>query len=439
MMYIRPSGIYLVHLLEHWRQVHGRQLAANGSPILDFDPSSTYEPIDLGLANLNDASVPAVKNIDNSPNFVANASHFLGSNMPLRSSMSSSWKHVKARGGSIKLDPFVDPSSVPPYTLLTGPPGIGKSALLQYAVAYARANGWIALAIPDAWQVMRRGLVLVKSKRRPGFVDQHDLALKLLREIRSGSQGELLARIPQRGKYASFRYLPRALDVTVSASREALRRAEEEEKSKLRAQAEAGGTAWDPNTFVSKYEDESDTSIDRTKFTLADMADWGLAHPSSATDALLDLISELRSVTEFPVLIAIDGHNLMYEETPYPMDGKNILPENLSIPSTFQVIGKNGFKEESKMARGLVLATVTQRHGRPMRMFSVANVFRDYRLPIPEATREEIHSQLLHYHTSQRFLMVQAPGSVDAFAVEYYRTLCSGRPREIFSAAMYQA
>ena len=28
-------------------------------------------------------------------------------------------------------------------------------------------------------------------------------------------------------------------------------------------------------------------------------------------------------------------------------------------------------------------------------------------------------------------------GSVDAFAVEYYRTLCSGLPREVFKAAMF--
>ena len=90
------------------------------------------------------------------------------------------------------------------------------------------------------------------------------------------------------------------------------------------------------------------------------------------------------------------------------------------------------------MRRGLFLATVTQRHGRPMRMFAEADVRRAYRLPVPEATREEVHAQLQHYHRSQRLLMVQAPGSVDAFAVEYYRTLCSGRPREIFQAAMYQ-
>ena len=440
-MLVRPTGVYLVHLLEHWRQVRGRELAAAGAPVLDVDASAPYQPPDLGLAAFSPAAAPAPASAPApapapTPSAPAPAAaapaRYLGSSTPARRP-SPSW-----REGRVPLDPFAAPASaMPPYTLLTGPPGVGKSALLQYAVAYARANGWIALFVPDAWAMMRAGLVLVKSRRRPGQVDQHDVAARLLRELRSGAQGALLARVPQRGRYAAFRYLPAAADGAVSAAREALRRAEEEERARLRAQADAGGVAWDPASYKSKYEDETDTAVDRSTFTLADMADWGLAHPAAATDTLIDLLAELRACTEFPVLLAIDGHNLFYEHTPYPMDGATLPAERLSIAAALQCLGPTGFKPDHALARGLVLATVTQRHAAPMRMFAVADVKRAYRLPVPEATREEVHAQLAHYQRSQRFLMVQQPDAVDAFAVEYYRTLCSGRPRDIFRAAMY--
>jgi hypothetical protein len=90
------------------------------------------------------------------------------------------------------------------------------------------------------------------------------------------------------------------------------------------------------------------------------------------------------------------------------------------------------------MARGLYLTTVTQKHSKPMRMFAVANVSETARLRVPEATREEIHSQLKHYAASKGFLMLPTEDSVDAFAVEYYKTISSGRFREVLHAATLQ-
>ena len=143
-MLVRPTGVYLVHRLEHWRQTRGRELAAAGEPVLDLDASTPYQPPDLGLGgeptSANSAGAAATVSdakVDQSSRAPAReGTRFLGSAEPLRRP-SPSW-----RSGSVRLDPF-SPSvpPPPPYTLLTGPPGIGKSALLQYAVAYARANG----------------------------------------------------------------------------------------------------------------------------------------------------------------------------------------------------------------------------------------------------------------------------------------------------------
>jgi hypothetical protein len=72
--------------------------------------------------------------------------------------------------------------------------------------------------------------------------------------------------------------------------------------------------------------------------------EWGVAHPTGATDTFVDLLSELRQVTEFPVMVAIDGFNLLYDPTEYPQDGKLLMPEQLSVPSALQFLGPAGFR-----------------------------------------------------------------------------------------------
>jgi hypothetical protein len=161
-----------------------------------------------------------------------------------------------------------------PFRLLTGPIGVGKSGILTYVVAYARMNNWLTLVIPDSWKVMHEGLVLARSHRRPGFVDQHDISWAILKVYNYSyvysrissryltlyvelqhmleAQGELLAAVPQKGVYASFRYLPRELDATVTAQRDKARAVEEEEKRRLKAEADAAGKAWDAASYKSK-------------------------------------------------------------------------------------------------------------------------------------------------------------------------------------------
>ncbi len=222
------------------------------------------------------------------------------------------------------------------------------------------------------------------------------------------SQGALLANVPQRHKYPTHRYLPPALDKTVSAERNRMRDAEERDKGRLKAQAEAAGKSWDPASFVSKYEDESDMAIDRSTFTLRDMVTWGVAHPANATDALLDLIEELRVTTEYPVLVAVDGLNLLYGPTPYPEAGSGELlpPERLSIPAAFQCVGPDGFKASFAMKRGLWLASVSWKHSQEMRMFETATVRDRFRVPVGTLSRQEVYSTLAYYAQTKSFMML---------------------------------
>ena len=96
-------------------------------------------------------------------------------------------------------------------------------------------------------------------------------------------------------------------------------------------------------------------------------------------------------------------------------------------------------RDSFALARGMFLTSVTERAGKKLRMFEVANVKLTYRLRVPELTRQEVHSQLAHYATTGRFMMLNDLSMVDAFAVEYYRTLASGVPREVFLNALFHA
>lgn len=67
---------------------------------------------------------------------------------------------------------------------------------------------------------------------------------------------------------------------------------------------------------------------------------------AAASDTLLDLLAELRSVTEVPVLVAVDSINSLYETSVYPEEGSGeLLPgHRLSVPAAFQCFGEEGFK-----------------------------------------------------------------------------------------------
>ena len=292
--------------------------------------------------------------------------------------------------------------------VLTGQRGIGKSGLLTYAVHYARLNNWITVVVPDCFSIVYLGKVMAPSRLRPGCFDQNDKALELLRAILR-SNGDRLQRVPQRGRYASYRYLPAALDAVVSREREALHAAESTAVATLKAQLDAEGKPWDPSLFKSKYEDESDDARDRAGFTLHDMVAWGMRHPAAATDALVALLAELRSVTEFPVLVAVDGVNHLYEQGPHAMAGDDVPPQALSLQRALHCLGPEGFSAATHgMARGLWLCAVSHKHTEDMSaMFTAANVRNFYRVPVPRLTRQELHSQLRHYKESGNLFMLQ--------------------------------
>ena len=205
---------------------------------------------------------------------------------------------------------------------------------------------------------------------------------------------------------------------------------------------------------------------------------WGINHPASATDAFAALLVELRLVTEYPVLIAVDGINHLYEQGPHAFDDKDVPPERLTLQAALQCLGPSGFKEEFAMARGVWLCAVSHKHSLNVgAMFAdKADVKNRYRLPVPRLTRQEVCSQLRHYRdTGKLFMLEGAWGGtcgaaspprrrkppnptrprprphthtarahptagvkeIDPFLVEYFRTMSGGVPGEMLKCSLF--
>jgi len=247
-----------------------------------------------------------------------------------------------------------------------------------------------------------------------------------------------LAQLPQTGLYAKNRYLPPEQDAIAIADYEARIQAELERRRRLKAESESQGKRWDASALPSSLPEESSTDINRETFTLADMVQWGITHPSEATDTLLDFKKELSLVTKFPVMIAVDAIDALYEPvSKYPWHGEFLHPSKLSLLDAFRVVDETGhIRPEHKVKKGIVLAAVTNHYTNIPSLFESIPVPKSQQIAVTPLTRTQTHGLLAYLQSTEAFMMLSSGQEVDSMAVEYYRTLCSGRPGEVVQAAM---
>jgi hypothetical protein len=325
-----------------------------------------------------------------------------------------------------------------PFRLLTGPRGIGKSAVMLYALAHARRTGWLTVFVPSMFRIMRQGEVLRASRTQEGFLDQPDLALEMLQHLLR-NHADLLADVPQRGTYPRDRFLSAEDDALVSKEKADLRVKERHEKAGLKASAESTGKQWDPSSYSSRIPELiAADSVDRPALgaTLADMVAWGVANPPHATECMVATLTELRQCTEHPVFIAIDGFNWAYEKTEYWWDSKVVPPQRVSLAAPLRFLTPGGFSEEHLLERGFVLTADTFTHSFSASMYDEVRFPQYTHVEIEPLSRDAIHSQLLHYHFSGNYPEVASRLSVDSHAVDFYRTMSAGNPAEVARAAM---
>lgn len=204
------------------------------------------------------------------------------------------------------------------YTILNGPMGCGKSALLNPIVHFARLNGWLVLYVPDGkdWAGFPRkksGIekMLSYSKVNETWFGQPYLATNWITALMK-AHGDKLEKI-----HLKTEFTVRDVDP-------------------------------DKPTYTSSPE-----------HTLKTLLDYALQHPQQASDCIWYLRQEISAVTEYPVLIVVDGVNAIRGHSKYgdPIDpyifAPNLDTSRLVLTRAFQEYRNHG------LANGLYVGAMS--------------------------------------------------------------------------------
>ncbi|PRP83277.1 polymorphic outer membrane protein [Planoprotostelium fungivorum] len=197
--------------------------------------------------------------------------------------------------------------------LMDGPVGAGKSCALLSTVLWARQNGWIVIYIPEVIKLLHGGNYIEDSKFSPGSFDQPELSAELAKQVLTAHKEQL-------------------------------------SKLELKTTPQLEG-------FKGK--------------TLENLLTFA-ASPNNILEAgaaMYHFRRELNLVTEYPVLIALDGINSLYEPSIFADKNKmrqisfqRLRASGLTLAQTFLDW------EKPNLVNGTVVA-VTTRH-RDVRVFS---------------------------------------------------------------------
>ena len=272
-----------------------------------------------------------------------------------------------------------------PFTLITGRRHAGKSATLSHIVDYAKSNNWVTLFMPRMHDLLHKTGYMEPSLRRPGFFDQVDAAKALLQQIERGN-GHLLHAIPVK----------------------------------------------------TKDHEEANGRLDNIS-TLGELAAQ-YNNTEATTDyvgLLLDLLREFAYITEFPVLVAFDDYNHLYQPTGYYLDLERVQPEKLTIVNAlryFEPVSDKlrRFAPTYPLQNGVVIAAEGHHRVLPNKYKPAYNqVWKQVRgaatrVHVPYYSVDEVESCLRHYY-SQR-LSFQPPTPMSAKTMHL---LTNGLPSEI--------
>eukprot|EP00850_Spirogloea_muscicola_P015547 SM000120S25696 [mRNA] locus=s120:144614:146902:- [translate_table: standard] len=161
--------------------------------------------------------------------------------------------------------------------LLDSPAGSGKSVALAVAVAWARAAGWLALYVPSA-----------RAWAAGGFYYRHPAARALW-------DTPLQAKLALQGLVGSHEKELAGLPVRIA-------------EPVTLGEGAGLGLARGPQEFAPG-----------SSWSLKDLANRGLQQPQAAVSVLVRLREELASVTEVPVLIAIDEVDAFRSPQKHPL------------------------------------------------------------------------------------------------------------------------
>ncbi|OQR81663.1 hypothetical protein THRCLA_23323 [Thraustotheca clavata] len=203
--------------------------------------------------------------------------------------------------------------------VLDGERGTGKTVALLQIVQFARENGWIVLFAPQVRAWCYDAPYVTKSAHIEGKFDIDVVAMDIIKQLIE-FHGEQLAELLIQGDYADNKYYPRSFEKKPKSS--------------------------------SEYNKED--------LTLLDMAENGLKDDLLSCSALVDLRAELAKVTKYPVLIAIDEYNTLFEKTVFGYEGYDVLPRDISFIHALADVDESGHREDRHLANGLFVAATTK-------------------------------------------------------------------------------
>eukprot|EP00455_Lapot_gusevi_P018984 TRINITY_DN2045_c0_g1_i1.p1 TRINITY_DN2045_c0_g1~~TRINITY_DN2045_c0_g1_i1.p1 ORF type:complete len:634 (-),score=192.09 TRINITY_DN2045_c0_g1_i1:35-1936(-) len=186
---------------------------------------------------------------------------------------------------------------------VNGVAGCGRSTSLNYAALYARQNNWFVVHIPRFEIFCSYHYLLVPSESHPGKFDQPELAMFFFRDLLE-LDAEKLKQIKLKGDYRN----PPVDTVNFN-----------ERHINLCAEDKRG---------YPFFQDDGTGS-------LYDLVKYGADNRIYAVRTVEHFLKELDAVTEFPVLLAMDGINAYHCATGYnhPDTFKPLTAEQLTFPS----------------------------------------------------------------------------------------------------------
>ena len=261
-----------------------------------------------------------------------------------------------------------DDKAVPSKILLTGPRGVGKSAVLNQMVLHARKTGWLCLFIPKGWDQVQSGWFVepVPSSSGSAVLDNPFMSAQVLRGFWKAHAAQLRTmplQFPgEMAKYAA----------PMAKFKEAYDRARSvpgREKMSFRQVREIV----DAEDYFAEQDRLDSSVLDGSHFdlarlmagprTLEDLALLGVAFRDQAGLAVMDLVAELKKVKSVPVLVAIDQYNTWEATSAFHYRNEPVAGKQLCVPHSLSFLSKRKPETEAwKLDNGLCVCATSHAH-----------------------------------------------------------------------------
>jgi hypothetical protein len=129
------------------------------------------------------------------------------------------------------------------------------------------------------------------------------------------------------------------------------------------------------------------------------LAEEGVGDEDLATTKLVQVIQQLKAQTEVPVVVAVDGYNLLFEETDFYYRGNKISADELPLAREVRGLtscGTDILPGHSFPARGLVIGCESNKYARSRKLDYFENAGRQLwkqgvkRIPIGNMSMKEV-------------------------------------------------